>query len=194
MLRYRYIVILTRACLPCMDCHPEILRARRGIARRTIVVALIPVLVVAAMIGIRKWIGPGLPECKPADLAAARERWAAAGLADYDITIVLSGRQSGEIKVSVRDSRPTAMTRNGIQPKQERTWEPWTVPGMFDTVDTDLESTERPKEKYGNDVAGVMIRCRFDERFGYPKKYLHQIMGRHQDLEWEVTEFKPITE
>lgn len=149
---------------------------------------------VAAIIGFLKWIGPGLPECKPEDLVAARAKWEAARVRDYDIVIRLSGRQSGEIKVSVRGGEPTAMTRNGVQPKQERTWEPWTVPGMFDTLDVDFENAKNPKEKFGNDAAGVNMRCLFDERYGYPKKYLHQVLGRHQDLEWEVTEFRLVPE
>jgi len=188
-----------------MDCYPEIFgvrrqtmrrdgarrgNARRGVARSVVVGLVLLAASVAAIIGFIKWIGPGLPECKPEDLAAARAKWEAARVRDYDITIQLSGRQSGEIKVSVRDGEATAMTRNGVQPKQERTWEPWTVPGMFDTLDVDFENAKKPKEKFGNDAAGVNMRCLFDEQYGYPKKYLHQVMGRHQDLEWEVTEFR----
>lgn len=175
-----------------MDCHPEILRARQGSVRRTLGAFLaFGALAIAALIGLRNWVGPGLPECKPENLLAARERWESAGVRDYDLAITISGRQSGEITVSVRDGRPTAMTRNGVQPKQERSWEPWTVPGMFETIDIDFENAKNPKEKFGNDAAGVNIRCKFDEQYGYPKQYLHQVLGRQMDLEWEVKEFRP---
>jgi len=154
-----------------------------------LVLVLAALVLVAAWIGLRYWIGPGLPEIQPSELAAARERWQAANVTDYDIAITLSGRQSGEIKVQVRDSRPTAMTRNGVQPKQERTWEPWTVPGMFETIDIDFDNRTNAKDKFGTEPASVHLRCRFDPELGIPRHYLHQVYGRQQDLEWTVTEF-----
>jgi hypothetical protein len=174
--------------LPNLHCHSNFVRLRRGVATRSLVIAAGIVLVVA-WIGLRLGVGPGLPEIQPDDLAVARDRWQAAGVTDYDIAITLSGRQSGEIKVQVRAGQPTAMTRNGIQPKQERTWQPWTVPGMFDTIDVDFDNRTNAKEKFGTEPESVHLRCLFDPELGFPRRYLHQVYGRQQDLEWTVTEF-----
>lgn len=171
-----------------MHCHSKFVRVRRGVATRSVLIAA-GVVLLAAWLALRFGIGPGLLEIQPADLAAARERWQQAGVTDYDITITLSGRQTGDIKVQVRAGVPTAMTRNGIQPKQERTWEPWTVPGMFDTIDVDFDNRTNAKEKFGTDPTSVKLRCLFDPELGYPRRYLHQVYGRQQDLEWTVTEF-----
>lgn len=164
-------------------------RTRSGLSRRATigVVALAAVVIVG--FALLRMGRSGLPEIKPTDLDAARERWAGAAVENYDIAITLAGRQSGEIKVQVRGGRPTAMTRNGVQPKQERTWEPWTVPGMFDTIDVDFDNRKDAREKFGVEPESVKIRCEFDPEFGYPKRYLHQTFGRQQDLEWTVTEF-----
>jgi len=172
-----------------MDCYPEIARARRGISRTAIIASFVFLVLVASLIGIVKSIGPGLPECKPEDLAAALAKWEAAGVRDYDMVIQVSGRQSDEIKISVRNGVATAMTRRGIQPKQQRTWEPWTVPGMFDTIDIDFDNGKNAKEKFGVEPDAVRLRCEFDAELGYPKRYLHQVFGRQEDLEWAVTEF-----
>ncbi|MBA4017831.1 MAG: hypothetical protein C0483_11705 [Pirellula sp.] len=144
-------------------------------------------------IGLAFWglksLLPGLPEIHPVDLAAAELVWGKAQPADYDLTVKIAGRQTGELKVSVRKGAATGMTRNGTPMRQERTWEPWTVPGMFETLSTDFDNRERAVEKFGVEPGSIHMRCEFDPKYGFPKHYLHQIYGRHQDLEWTVTEF-----
>ena len=130
-----------------------------------------------------------MPEIQPADLAAAEEVWSRSRPADYDLTVLLSGRQTGELKVSVRKGTAVGMTRNGTPMLQQRTWEPWTVPGMFETLAVDFENREDAADKFGVEPSSIHMRCEFDSKHGYPKHYLHQIYGRHQDLEWTVTEF-----
>ena len=136
-----------------------------------------------------KTLLPGLPEIQPVDLNAAQVVWGKTQPADYDLTVQLTGRQTGELKISVRNRFATGMTRNGTPMRQERTWEPWTVPGMFETLTTDFENREQAVEKFGVEPGSIHMRCEFDPKYGYPKHYLHQIYGRHQDLEWNVTEF-----
>ena len=81
------------------------------------------------------------------------------------------------------------MTRNGGALTQQRTWQPWTVPGMFETLEIDFDNAAHKDQKFGG--ADVVMRASFDETYGYPRRYLHQIMGRNEDLEWTVTEFTP---
>lgn len=112
---------------------------------------------------------------------------------DYDLTVVLSGRQTGELRVTVRDGEPTSMTRNGTAIGELRNWQPWTVPGMFDTLTTDFDNAEKPGEKYGSPDVRVVLRAEFDAEYGYPKRYLQQIFGRLDDLSWTVTEFRAVS-
>jgi hypothetical protein len=154
-------------------------------------VLLASVLVVTLVaLGALKYFAGGMPQIGPADLDEARRRWDSAELSDYRLTVVLSGRQSGELKVEVRGGRPVGMTRNGTAVKVERTWEPWTVPGMFETLETDFDNAAHADEKFGG--GEVVMRAEFDRAYGFPRRYLHQILGRHGDLEWLVTEFTPL--
>jgi hypothetical protein len=153
---------------------------------------LLAAVSVAAVVvlALLRYFAGGLPQIHSDDLDRARERWDAADVADYRLTVVLSGRQSGELKVEVRGGRPVGMTRNGTAMKIERTWEPWTVPGMFETLETDFDNAANAEEKFGG--GEVVMRAEFDAKYGFPKHYLHQILGRHGDLEWKVTEFTPL--
>lgn len=161
---------------------------KRAVKRWPWAVASVVVFVGLAFWGLKTLL-PGLPEIQAADLAAAQVVWAKAPPADYDLTVQLTGRQTGELKVSVRTGIAIAMTRNGTPLRQERTWEPWTVPGMFETLTTDFENREQAVEKFGVEPGSIHMRCEFDPKYGFPKHYIHQIYGRHQDLEWTVTEF-----
>src|SRR5689334_13869565 len=73
---------------------------------------------------------------------AAVARWDAHGPADYNLDIELTGNRPSLIHVEVRDGHAVRMTRDGVQPRQERTWFYWTVPGQFDTIAEELEMAE----------------------------------------------------
>jgi hypothetical protein len=135
--------------------------------------------------------GSGLPQIHEADLHAARERWQTHSVPSYDMTIVLAGRQTGTLHIEVRDGKPQSLTRNGAALKQPRTWEPWTVPGMFETLETDFDNARHPAAQFGSNEVKVVLRAKFDETYGFPRRYLHQVFGRSMDLTWEVTEFEP---
>lgn len=161
---------------------------KRAAKRWPWAVAFASVFVGLGLWGLKTLL-PGLPVIQPVDLAAAQVVWSKAQPADYDLTVQLTGRQTGELKISVRNGSAAGMTRNGTPMRQERTWEPWTVPGMFETLTTDFENREQAVEKFGVEPGSIHMRCEFDPKYGFPKHYLHQIYGRHQDLEWTVTEF-----
>jgi hypothetical protein len=171
-----------------MDGNAEIDKPKSAV--RPIVVAAVGLAaLLATVLWMWRTLGPGLPQIQPADLAPARAKWQAHEVRNYDVTIVLSGRQTGTLRLEIRDGEPRSLTRNGTAMKQERTWQPWTVPGMFDTLETDFDNAAHPAEKYGSADVRVVLRAKFDETYGYPRRYLQQIYGRLDDLSWEVTEF-----
>ena len=86
--------------------------------------------------------GPTVPEITRADLEAAEKKWAATKPAGYDMDITILGRQPGLVHIEVRGGAVTKMTRDGVTPAQSRTWEYWTVPEQFETIQQDFDSSE----------------------------------------------------
>jgi hypothetical protein len=149
------------------------------------------VLLLAGIVWLVRTLLPGIPQINADDLAAAAAKFRAAAVRDYDLTIVLSGRKSEEIKTTVRNGRAVSVTRNGLPLKDERTRQPWTVEGLFDTIETDFDNAARPEAAFGSADVRVVLRAEFDEKYGIPRRYLQQVYGRLDDLSWTVTEFTP---
>jgi hypothetical protein len=172
-----------------MDGNAEFTEPRRSRKRRLILPLI--VAAVAGVVWLVRTLLPGLPQISEADLAAAQSRWQAHEVRDYDLTVVLGGRQTGELKTTVRHGEPTSMTRNGTPIKEPRAWRPWTVPGLFETLETDFDNAAHPAEKFGSADVRVVLRAEFDPQYGFPRRYLQQVYGRLDDLTWTVTEFTP---
>jgi hypothetical protein len=132
-----------------------------------------------------------LPPLTADDLAAAERLWAERGPSDYDLDVEIGGRQSGRFHIEVRSGRTTTVTRNGVQP-QRRTWDTWTVPGMFDTLDQELELAARPEGAFGQPGARAVMRAVFDDDLGFPKRYERFVLGTVYEIRWEVTRFEAV--
>jgi hypothetical protein len=83
------------------------------------------------------------------------------------------------------------MTRDGRTPP-ERTWNVWSVPGLFDTLERELELAEDPVHEM-NAAPGTQLRlhCDFDPEFGYPRQYQRFTSGGGPEVFWRVTSFQP---
>ena len=85
------------------------------------------------------------------------------------------------------------MVRDGVEPKQRRTWDYWSVPGQFETIHIDWEAAKHPQEGFG--VAPgtkVVLRAEFDQRYGYPRFYQRILLGTGIHVEWRVTRFEVV--
>ena len=127
-------------------------------------------------------------------LRDARTRWAENGPADYDMTIIVTGRQPGEIHVEVRSGVPTRVTRDELRlTEPDRMW-PWTVPGMFEIVETEADHAADAAAGVGpfatEDGSPIRQWVSFHEQFGYPQRYHRVIQNTPQEIRWEVTEFR----
>lgn len=123
---------------------------------------------------------------------AAAERWDAHGPASYDMDLELAGNRPGKIHVEVRDGQPTRMVRDGVEPKQERTWYYWTVPGQMDMIAEELDMAENPAEAFNTPGATAVIqRAEFDAQYGYPRSYDRIVQGTDFEIHWKVTKFEP---
>ena len=135
---------------------------------------------------------PAIPPLTPDALDTAMERWREAGPSGYDLEIRLSGARNAQIKVEVRDREATRVVRDGLLLDQKRLWDPWTVPGQFDTLEQELANAERPDEAYHAPEAQVVLRAAFDEALGYPRRFQRRVLGTRHAIQWEVTRFQVI--
>lgn len=124
-----------------------------------------------------------MPDLSRARLETAQERWAGAALHDYDIAIEVVGPQTSRYEVEVRDGEAVSAMRNGTPLTQMRTWNTWSVPGMFGTVLSDVESLEAKSR-------ALVVRCEFDARYGYPARYQRIELGGGIEVTWRVTHFE----
>ncbi len=133
----------------------------------------------------------GAKQLTQADYEGALARWEKNGPASYNLDLELSGNRPGVIHVEVRDGQATRMTRDGVEPRQKRTWDYWTVPGQFDTIGEELEMARDPAKSYAVPGASrVVLWAEFDERYGFPKRFDRVVLGADLEVHWKVTRFE----
>ena len=88
------------------------------------------------------------PRLTAAELEQAELRWQAARLDDYDMDVQVAGRQPGIFHVEVRGGEPATASRNGFVPRRG-TWDVWTVPGMFETLQQELDQAANHAGPFG---------------------------------------------
>jgi hypothetical protein len=130
-----------------------------------------------------------LPELTESDLTHAKKLWVADGPPDYDMDVEIRGAQPGSVHIEVRRRVATAMTRDAITPP-ERTWDAWTVPGMFETLEKDMQIAEDPEgEIQAAPGTKWQLRCEFDSKLGIPQLYHRLVSGGGPEVYWRVIRF-----
>ena len=156
-----------------------------GVALGSLLGILLPVMLISYFRA-----GAQSPPLTNARLEAARARWQANGPQDYEMHISIGGRQPGVAQIVVHDGHPVAFTRDGITPKRRATWDAWTVPNMFETLDIELAGAANPQSGFGAPAgARVIERAEFDPETGCPIAYERFILGTPLDMSWRVTQF-----
>jgi hypothetical protein len=171
------------------------------LARMQILVAACFLGVLTAVIGLMVWTAFGnrgqLPPLTVEDFNQARQRWQANAPLDYDVTIEVAGRQAAVYHVEVRAGEVVVSTRNAMPLKQRRTRGTWSVPGMFNTMQSDVDNAEQ--HRLGTAAAGVPhvhLLALFDPRFGYPQRYHRTELRKWANndvVSWEVTQFDVVS-
>lgn len=130
-----------------------------------------------------------IPLLTESDLNAAKKRWQEHGPVSYDMDVEIRGAQPGRVEVNVRNRVVTAETRDGRVPK-EHTWDTWTVPGMFNTLETDMEIAENPEQAIQAPLGTKwQLRCEFDPVLGIPRRY-HRLASGGPEVYWRVKRFE----
>jgi len=148
-------------------------------------VTFVVILIVLAMRGGQ--MGPLTDET----LEQAKKRWDEHEVANYDIEIEVSGRQASKYHVEVRGGEPVRASRNGEPLTQSRTWWTWSVPGMFETLHSDVINME--KYEAGEKVPHLNVLVEFDGERGFPRRYVRVEsvkMGGNPEVTWQVTKFE----
>jgi hypothetical protein len=169
---------------------------RRGSRPRPLVLGMALGLVVAlvAMLVFFMVARRGPPQLTREAYQSAVERWEKNGPADYDLDIELSGNRPGKIHVEVRGGEVVHMIRDGVEPSQKRTWDYWSVPGMLETIDQELEMARDPAAAFNSPrVTQMVMWAEFDPRLGYPRSYDRVVLGGDFEVHWKVTRFTAIS-
>ena len=144
-------------------------------------------LVCVAVIAVLRMRDP-LPPLNRTIFNEAVTRWESSGTHDYDVQVQVRGRQPAVYGVQVREGQVVNATRNGHPLKDPRTWDTWSVPGMFYTIEVDLDALD---DSHG-DHPGVelWLGAVFDEQHGLPRRYRRVQPSRQMDTSWEITQWK----
>jgi hypothetical protein len=166
-------------------------RRRRRLPRRATIFAIgsIVFAIVALLLAVEFFVVERIPPMTQADVDRAKKLWLERGPTDYDMSIELRGAQPGKVEVSVRHRVVAAETRNGRVPP-EHTWDTWSVPGMFDTLEKDLDIAENPEQTIqAPPGAKWQLFCEFDPDLGIPRRY-HRLASGGPEVYWRVTKFE----
>jgi hypothetical protein len=125
-----------------------------------------------------------LPTLTRDRMDAAEQRWKQKAPNSYTIEIAVSAREESVYVVEVVEGNVISASRNGTPIRQRHAWHTWSVPGMFDTLTSDIEHLEEKDMQ-------IVVRCKFDENLGYPAQYERIQLLTASQVFWRVTRFEP---
>ena len=175
------------------DSNSEVASAElpQRLSRRSVLFVLgaLAFAIFSLVLSLEFFVVERIPALTEAALTEAKKRWLQNGPLSYDMDIDLRGAQPGNIVVNVRKRVVMAETRDGKVPK-EHTWETWSVPGLFNTIETDMEIAENPEQAI-QAAPGTKwtLRCEFDPKLGIPLRY-HRMVTGGPEVYWRVTRFQ----
>lgn len=107
-------------------------------------------------------------------LDEARARWQAAGIDSYDMA---GSAFDKSIDIKVRGGAVTEFLLDGSPGTSQRP-EDYTVPGLFETMERELELFEGSHRAEGVPGGAAVLRVRFNDRLGYPERFVRSAGGR----------------
>ena len=138
-----------------------------------------------------------LPEMTPETFYAAQQKWSGSGIGSYDLTVVVSGRQPARYQIEIRSGQVERATRNEIPLQQARTQGTWSVPGMFTTIQSDVDNLEKHVQGTADrSTPQLLLRAEFHPDFGYPIQYRRTELrkwGNNLEASWVVQFFQVVT-
>lgn len=148
-------------------------------------------LALAVLIWMRG--GTRLAPVTDASLALARQQWEQNRPPNYDMTIRVNTDKESIYQVQVRNGVPKAMWQNDQPRTERRSMDAWTVDGMLDVIDLDLETISRRAS--GGDAANLpqlALRGQFDHKWGIPRQYYRIDSRSNHEVAWEIIVWEPL--
>ncbi len=147
--------------------------------------------VAAVAVLLKLFAAPPMPPLTEPALDAAEKRWADNGPASYDLDLEIRGVRPGVVHVEVRAGEVTAFERDGVTPRQRRTWDVWSVPGQFDMIERELDMAADPvHEMQATAETRLVLKCEFDAEHGFPRRFHRIVYGGGTEVYWHVTNFE----
>ena len=136
-----------------------------------------------------------LPKLDRSQWEAASAKWEKHGPASYLLHVEVGGRQPATYSVEVRNRIPHKAWRDQVELTRRRTFATWTIPGMFDTVNTDLEDHEHQTSGTPSKRRGRLVQsARWDEQYGIPLEYRCIELGTQTTFSWKIEHFEVLDE
>jgi hypothetical protein len=165
---------------------------RRSLGPATLMALLVVGGLLAVVVALQMFVVRRIPPLTEADLVAAEDRWSQHGPASYDLDFDVEGAQPGTVHVEVRAGEVTAMHRDGVTPRQQRTWQYWSIPARFDEIERELELAADPEHEMQTTASTrLVLRCEFDPQYGFPRQFHRIVYGGGPEVYWRVTNFQP---
>lgn len=118
-------------------------------------------------------------------LAAARQCWRAAGVRGYEVRYRMHGSEyriqcrDGVVERASVDNRPPTTADLNV----------YSIEGLFDTLEQELENLTDPAGPFAGQAGRVLMRVRFNPKFGYVERYLRSSGGHGRGASIEMIEF-----
>ena len=141
-----------------------------------IIAATVAVLLIGVFVGLN--IYRSQQALTTEKLAAARQRWQAAGINSYDISVDTSGNTRGTYRLKVRNGKivQAGMNEVVIVPETPQNYY-WTVPGLFDILQRDIDWDTDPNNPTSH------TEVYFDPNDGHLVRYLRIAPGQRIVIE-----------
>ena len=120
-------------------------------------------------------------------LAAARQRWHAAGVRGYAVRYRMHG---SEYAIEWRDGIVEQATVDG-RPPTTTDLNAYSIDGLFDTLEQELDNLTDPAGPFAGQAGTVLMRVRFNPSLGYVERYLRSSGGHGRGASIEMIEFTP---
>lgn len=140
----------------------------------------------AGLAGALLWMREPMAPLTREALAAARERWRAAGVGSYELRYRML---RSEYVVRVRDGIVEEATVDGNVPTSGN-WRAYGVEGLFDTLAQDLDNLADPAGPFAGGKPPI-LRVRFNPQLGYVERYIRSGGGQSKGASIEVIGFAP---
>jgi len=137
-----------------------------------------------------------LPPLTQESLDVAYQRWQEQQPEAYDYDVQVSGNRPSSLQVQVRRGQVTNLVRDGNANTPKRTWSFWSIEGLFDALERELEmagdelsnadGTQQPTH-------GAVLHAQFNPEWGYPEVFRRHVPGQKLDMGWRVTRFEVVT-